>query len=300
MAPPLRIEIAAPLARSLAAAGGKPRGLARIGHKLRKALFFTLHQRLGLPAPARIHLRDGSSFAVDCGNTAFLQLAKSLAAGGYEPEVTALAERLAPFIGTAYDIGANWGYLSLVLATAPGFHGHVHAFEIDPRTSADLARTIERAGIADRVSGHPFGLSDHDGTARLSRSRHSFLTQISETDGNRVAVRQLDALALPPPDLIKLDVEGHEAAVLRGGVRMLETARPLIVFESWWRDGVAAPETLELLEHHGFALHRLVALEGNVRAEPLTAAERAAVPETLNLLAVPPQRREWLERVGIV
>jgi len=46
-------------------------------------------------------------------------------------------------------------------------------------------------------------------------------------------VSRLDALSLPDPDLIKLDVEGHELDMLRGAKETLGRAKPVIIFENW-------------------------------------------------------------------
>lgn len=47
-----------------------------------------------------------------------------------------------------------------------------------------------------------------------------------------VATRRLDDLGLGPVGLIKIDVEGHEGAVLRGAERTIETHRPAILVEA--------------------------------------------------------------------
>jgi FkbM family methyltransferase len=294
---PARIEIEAPIARALAAIHGKPRGLARVRHKILKAVFSTLHQKLGLAAPARLVLADGRSFAVDCANTAFIEYARvTVDLGCYEPDVTAILELLAPHLGTVYDIGANWGYFSLLLGTNPHFRGHVHAFEINPATSGDLARTIAGAGLHGRVTCHAQGLSDVDGTVWLRRGKHSVLSRVVPADepgpADPVAVHRLDALDLPPPDLIKLDVEGHELAVLRGSVTTLRQAAPFIVFESWHPgdDPQTVIQPLEFLEAEGYTIHRLIAHPNRLEAVPIRAADRAAIPEALNLLAVPKGR----------
>src|SRR5262249_42688339 len=47
----------------------------------------------------------------------------------------------------------------------------------------------------------------------------------------RVPMRRLDELELPPVGFVKIDVEGHEEAVLKGGERLLERDRPTYMVE---------------------------------------------------------------------
>ncbi len=301
-APVATIAIKAPLARYLAAVEGKPRGAARWTFKLMRALFMVWHQRFGVPARAWLRLGD-RAIGVNCANTAFIDYAQRLRHDGlYEPEVTALFDHLAPLVGTVYDIGANWGYFSLVLARNPGFRGKIFAFEINPLTFADLSHCVAEAGVGDRVRCLAHGLSDHDGAARLARTRHSLLSRVldetsSRTPGDAVAVRRLDALDLPPPDLIKLDVEGHEAAVLDGADATIRAAQPLIVMESWYRPDAPAlmRQPLDWLEAAGYALHRLRAADEHLLIEPCPAADRAGISEIINVLGIPPSRLGLIE-----
>jgi FkbM family methyltransferase len=282
------------------------RPLARLRRKLTRTLFGVVHQRLGLPAPATLRFANGKVAEVDCANTAFLDYAaRNQRAEGVEPEVSGLLIGLVERLSVVYDIGANWGYYPLLLGAEPRFRGVIHAFEISPRTTADLRHVIGRAGLAERVTVHGFGLSDRDGELRLSRETHSYLARVvGETHRgavDRVGVRRLDGLGLPPPDLIKIDVEGHELAVLRGGALMLARDQPLILMESWHEpehtEAMLAP--LQLLAGLGYRWHRLNwqpqqgggrgpgVRHGSIELAPLCVAERPAITATLNLLAVP-------------
>ena len=237
---PAEIDVHAPLARALLT-DGKPTGVRRWSHKAARTLFHLVHQRLGRPARASLRPAGGArAFAVDCANTGFLDYARHCRrADGVEPEVTGLFCYLAPRVSVVYDIGANWGFYPLLFGTDPRFTGEVHAFEVRPKTAADLRHVVAASpDLAGRVREvHAHGLSDREGVARLEITRHSYLARlVGENHGRAtepVAVRRLDGLDLPPPQLIKLDVEGHEAAVLRGGAALLDRHRPLIVFESW-------------------------------------------------------------------
>ena len=54
------------------------------------------------------------------------------------------------------------------------------------------------------------------------------------TDGRgiRVETRTIDSMKLDPPDFVKIDAEGHEAAVLRGAEATLRRFKPFIMFEN--------------------------------------------------------------------
>jgi FkbM family methyltransferase len=294
----VRLVVDAGLARLLLHFGDKPRGLRRLPAKLVKATFFLVHRRLGVTAKGRLVIDGHGTVAVDLANTAFLALARENAA---DREVAMLLDLLAPTARIVYDIGANFGYFTLLLTTHPRFRGHIHAFEIKPATFADLARCVGGAALGDTVTPHPFGLSDRDGTVWISAERHSLLTRVLGADdasgaAESVAVRRLDALGLPPPDLIKIDVEGHEAAVFRGALATLRAAAPFIVFENWFDRATAKPmvEPLELLAGEGYRFCSLRIVDENFLSEPITIAERATIPHSLNLLAVHPSRENQL------
>jgi FkbM family methyltransferase len=306
--PPAEILLRAPLAR--AALAEKPqRPLARLRRKLARTFFHVAHQRIGLPAPATLRFANGKFAEVDCANTAFLDYAaRNRHQEGVEPEVSGLLIGLAERLRVVYDVGANWGYYPLLLGGETRFRGVVHAFEISPRTATDLRHVINEAGLGERVTVHGFGLSGCDGEVRLSREKHSYLSRVVG-DGyrgavDRVEVRRLDGLGLPPPDLIKIDVEGHELAVLRGAAAILARDQPLIVTESWHEpvrtEAMLAP--LRLLAGLGYRWHRLTwrpetrgelgpqVRHGSIVLSPLSVSRRPAICATLNLLAVPASR----------
>jgi FkbM family methyltransferase len=299
---PAELRIESMLARQVLAAD-RERGSHRLRGKLVRALFSLVHRRLGLPARATMRLENGTAFPVDCADTAFLDYAARLERdGAVEPEVTALFTHLAPRLSVVYDIGANWGYYPLLLGTDPRFKGAVHAFEIAPRTAEGLGRLVRCADLGARVRVHGFGLSRQDGEVRLKREMHSYLARVVDEGyrgrADRVPVRRLDGLDLPAPDLIKLDVEGHEAEVLCGAQELLRRHRPMIVFESWYEPGdrerMLAP--LAILERLGYALHRPIwrrtspAGDGRLDLQSLAAADRPAIVHALNLFAVDPAR----------
>jgi FkbM family methyltransferase len=286
-------------ALATAQTGGKGhglRGVPRLRRKLVKKAHRLVHGVMGVPARGEIVVDpDGAAhaFAADFANTAYIDFFNRAEAGGYEPEVTALLDVLAPRLGVVYDAGANWGYYVAALMTHPRFRGEVHAFEIAPRTRRDLAALVDACGFAGRVRCHPYGLSDAPGTLAVEEGAHSFLTRVSERGrGARMRVETLDALDLPDPDLVKIDVEGHEAAVLRGAKGRLARAKPIVVFESWWRPDAEAAmlAPLALLADLGYRFFRMAhRIDGDtvtLTLAPLRPENRPSILRAADLVAV--------------
>ena len=306
--PPAEITLHTPLARAVLAE--KPqRAMARMRRKLARTLFHAVHQRIGVPAPAILRFANGKFARVDCANTAYLDYAARIRSeGDVEPEVSGLLIGVAERLRVVYDVGANWGYYPLLLGAEPRFPGVIHAFEVSPRTAADLRHVVNQAGLGERVTVHGFGLSDRDGEARLSREKHSYLSRVVgpgyRGTVDRVEVRRLDGLGLPPPDLIKIDVEGHELAVLRGATAVLARDQPLVVMESWYgpEDTEAMLAPLRLLAGCGYRWHQLHWRpqaggglrpgwrQGSIAITPLAVSQRPTIHTTLNLLAIPAGR----------
>ena len=150
-----------------------------------------------------------------------------------------------------YDIGANIGLYSRFFITRFGA-GQVVAFEPLSDNLAQLDKNLELGKIRDRVQLVPYALGDSDGREDFQVDDLSFAssTLARVTDGAAaqgrkqyglgpktavVTCRRLDSviaeMRLPPPDVIKIDVEGAEDLVLLGATECLSNTRPKIVME---------------------------------------------------------------------
>lgn len=141
----------------------------------------------------------------------------------------------------ALDIGANIGYFTAVLSLKTGPEGLVYAFEPVPVTLEHLKLTI-RANDLGNVTLVEGALGDESkqvtityspevlGNASLRERKHSPNARRSE-----VTMRTLDSLyeegSIRQCDFIKMDVEGYELNVLRGGTRYLRDSGADILFE---------------------------------------------------------------------
>lgn len=203
-------------------------------------LLFYLYQRAGLLKAVGefgyLHNEQWKRIQFDARNTQFSALYMKAFRLGYEPHIAALADALCPDKGVVYDIGSNWGWLSLLLASRPGFAGRIHAFEPYPPSFRDLTSTVTQAGLASSIECHNLALSDEAGNVRMRlpdsfQSGQAAIEDVASGAGDTLA-RTLDSMQLPPPDFIKIDVEGAEARVLGGGLKTLAKHKPMIIFEN--------------------------------------------------------------------
>jgi len=206
---------------------------------------------------------------------------------------------LLPADGVFYDIGSNWGWFSLLLASKPGFRGVIHAFEPFPSTYWDLCSLIEQAGLAGRVHAHNLALSDHTGSARMHlpdrfQSGRAVMEE-ARGDGQGVALMTtLDSLKFDPPFLIKADVEGVEAKVFRGGIKLLAAHKPLLVFENS-RQINNLPRTLEpldILQESGYDFYQVAWLRHAEGKAYLVGDDMDPDPRDAEVLALSPFCRE--------
>jgi len=156
----------------------------------------------------------------------------------FEAPLVAIMEKVLRDREVLFDVGANWGCISLYAAAFAGYRGEIHAFEPMPGTYSDLQSVVDQTSLGDRIHCHKVGLSDQTDTAIMvlpDRVQSGWARIVPGGAGNGVdvAVARLDDMGLPSPTFMKIDVEGHELAMLQGAEKTLTDAKPYIVFENW-------------------------------------------------------------------
>jgi FkbM family methyltransferase len=159
-----------------------------------------------------------------------------MASGTYEPEAIELLKSFGPG-NVLLDIGANVGTHSIALCQT---FRRVLAFEPN-KALAHVIQANAIAANARNIEVFPVGLSDQTRSATLSFPRYNFswgnLSGRSDWTAMDIALACGDDIlsgALTSAEtisLIKIDVEGHELAVLRGLTRTLLRDHPIIVYE---------------------------------------------------------------------
>lgn len=218
----------------------------------------------------------------------------------FEDEIHFVRRLAAPGMA-AVDIGANYGIYTLTLAAIAGPTGRVWAFEPASETAALLARSLERNRF-EQVELVRAALSDHEGEARLSTHANAELNTLHGTaaDGEQVPLTTLDACLgrFSPRQVafVKLDAEGEEANIIRGGARFFAQQSPLVMFEL--KHGAAFETALvENFAAIGYASYRLVPGLGIL--VPFDPAEPID-PFLLNLFACKPDRARQLAERGLL
>ena len=159
----------------------------------------------------------------------------------WEPETFRIFDRLLPQARVIFDVGANSGLFALYAALERP-QASVFAFEPTPSSSASMAENIRRNGVRNLVRLES-AVCDFDGTIDLFVPPGESLPLGASTlesfrrPGSRIAVNavRLDTIveqrAIGRVDLVKIDTEGTEPAVLSGARGLLERDEPWIVCE---------------------------------------------------------------------
>jgi FkbM family methyltransferase len=153
--------------------------------------------------------------------------------------------------GTLIDVGANVGSFTLLLADRIQ---HAILFEPNPLAAERARQNIALNHLGFQVivqalsdTEGEIAFEDRGGTSSLNRT-------VTETVKTTFPVRRVNRTTLDaflaqcsfpaPISLVKIDVEGHENAVIRGMQNCLKAWRPLVMFEYLQRTNLDETQTL--------------------------------------------------------
>jgi len=157
-------------------------------------------------------------------------------------EIKALVENLSPD-DLAIDVGANKGsYLWSLSRAVP--NGQVYAFEPQPIFSEYLKKicisanlqnvTVEACGVSDAAGVLTLAVPGSDPTSPAASFENAVMNRGPHHTYEVSVVRLDDYFQNETRHIgaIKIDVEGHELAVLRGALLLIQKNKPVIVCES--------------------------------------------------------------------
>ena len=149
--------------------------------------------------------------------------------GTYEPEQTQAFQKIIQPGDVVFDVGAHYGYYTLLSSELAGPKGKVFAFEPSPGNIPRLKKHLY-INHCENVQVIELALSDHEGTARFDNHAGSGVGHLSPDGQIEVQITSLDTIAtqLPAPNVLKIDCEGAEVEVLKGGEKTIVSAKPSI------------------------------------------------------------------------
>ena len=190
----------------------------------------------------------------------------SIVPGNYEPLCTQIMEALITRDSVCFDIGGHYGYFTLVLASLAR-DGRVETFEPVPSHAKRIAESAARSNLS-HVTLHQKAVADVTSTMTLRYAPSGDFDSMGYLDScggvaSEAAAEQypnfetisvpsttLDDLLGLNPDFIKMDAEGAEAAILRGGMKMLSNSKVRLFIEV---HGIrAAFECADILRRIGY------------------------------------------------
>jgi FkbM family methyltransferase len=200
----------------------------------------------------------------------------------YEPGATGAVLRLLNAGSVFIDIGANAGYFTVLAALRVGPGGRVIAFEPNPVVAGQLREQIRANAVEGRVTVADVALADrdaddvpfyvscwpeNDGISSLTPEQETIARGGLRSDATiPVSVRTLDAWSrasganLARIDLVKIDVEGAEAQVLKGMSALLtQVPPPRIICETRPQSDAA-----RLLLDRGYRMSMLDEIPGGI------------------------------------
>ncbi len=222
-----------------------------------------------------------------------LQTEKDYWLGTYEPELQAALRALVKPGMVAYDVGANIGYVTLLLARAVGERGRVFAFEALPAHVERLRANVKLNGMESRVMIFSGAVTSSESPVRFLVHGLDGMGKAEGSAGRRaddykseitVPGISLDEFVYTngntPPQVIKMDIEGGEVLALPGMSRVLAEARPLMLLELhgqqsarlawetlaaagyeiyWMKRGLPVVPSLAMLDWKAYLIARYVA-----------------------------------------
>jgi FkbM family methyltransferase len=185
-----------------------------------------------------------------------------LAAHGYiEPSLTSVVLQNVRAGMVAFDIGAHFGYFSLLMSELTGPCGMVHAFEPSTETHQILRRNVVNATnvrtVHAAVHSRSGRLTFRDLGVRHAAFNSFYEPRLPEAEGAPAeSTYEVDTISIDDyvrstgvrPDFVKIDAESSEYQIVAGMEETLRSARPVFTLEVGDFDTPSVATSRELVD----------------------------------------------------
>jgi FkbM family methyltransferase len=244
--------------------------LRRLGfHRLPKikGLFATWYYRYAVRQGVVTVPTVGGPIAIDLSDDPIA--GRLVVYGEWEADMTRFYQKTIRPGMRVVDCGAHVGYFTVLFSKLVGKEGRIYSFEPDPVNRQFL---YENTAYLTNCVVYPYAVSDGNGTATLferpkgwfEKHNRGMRTLEGEGEGYAVTVTKtaLDDCIPWPVDLIKLDIEGHEAKAWRGMEAIVRNSPGIIVVSEVSTHLISRKEVKDIFDFiHSLGL-RVYTLEG--------------------------------------
>jgi|GEM_PF-1972554 FkbM family methyltransferase len=138
-----------------------------------------------------------------------------------------------------FDVGANFGYLSLVWAKSIAQNGRIIAFEPNLNVHNSFKNSIRANNLNSIIELQNFAVGKKEGNIQLflsSTTSNILRSNIQDEHSTSIEMVSLDAFTkgngIEHCDLVKIDVDGIELDILRGATHLIKKCKPIFIVET--------------------------------------------------------------------
>jgi len=208
-----RIKIIQPLSKIFLRVGGR-RFFQKVGINETKVADYVVKKVIDSDSTYEVH-----GFKLKKGRTTRIPVLT----GEIDPSITKIIKNNVKPDMSVFDLGANFGWFTLVLSKLVGESGHVYSFEADPSLVKTINENIKLNNLTN-VSVFSNAVSNKSGTAKFNLNE-SYDTR-SQLESSDISDNSIDVKTVSidefceknnvKPDFIKMDIEGSEPKALQG------------------------------------------------------------------------------------
>ena len=196
-----------------------------------------------------------------------MQKEKDYWLGTYEARLASVLPELVPAGAMVYEAGANVGYTSLCLGQAAGAKGTVYCFEPLPSNIERLRQNVALNNALCDFRVVPKAVSGDTGRVEFLVHRSDDMGKINGSAGRAEEYHHqitVDTISLddfvykqgnPPPQVIKIDIEGGEVLALPGMMKLLVEDHPLVMIELHGPESARA--AWQAFTRAGYSMYRI-------------------------------------------
>jgi FkbM family methyltransferase len=207
--------------------------------------------------------------------------------GIYEPNVIHAMQKYARKADTCFDVGSHVGYMAIFMAHLVGPEGRVVAFEPVPETFEALLENI-RLNHLENVTSECTALGEREGVISLYCDSNQALSWTPSVAAYSMPGSNLKKISAPVhtldgyvqksglhPNLVKIDVEGAEMAVLLGARKTLRESRPVVLLEIHDLGSAHRAEVLNLLAYCDYTVQEVATRDREIFCLAIPRAGKA-------------------------